>query len=167
VTSSLEWLPSLICLSDFGGSWEQYVDFLYRHFERDFINTHPCLRGVRVSFRRHPMDQGKVATFWHLISEGQQESQRLPDLRRCERIRWPRAIIEHAEDPSIKVWENERSGDERICLWLEGREYLVVLSKGNGYRLLLTAYVTEWQHTKRKLQREYEAYVLTGSAAPD
>jgi hypothetical protein len=167
VTSSLEWLPPLICLPDCGGNWDRYVEALYRHFKRDFVDTHPSFRGVRVSFMRRPMDQGKVATFWHLISEGEVESERLPDLRRCERIRWPRAIIEHPDDASIKVWENERRGDTRICLWLESEEYLVVLGKHKDYRLLLTAYLVRKEHSKRKLQREYEAYILKGSAAPD
>ncbi|MNH30689.1 hypothetical protein D3C79_909980 [compost metagenome] len=44
----------------------------------------------RLGLKRHPVIQGKEATFWHMISEGNDEAERLPDLRRCERIRWPR-----------------------------------------------------------------------------
>lgn len=104
------------------------------------------------------MLQEKVATFWHIISEGPIEEERLPDIRRCERIRWPRAIIENSEDAGIKVWENENKGEKRVCLWLEQQEYLVVLGfRGVNY-VLWTAYCVTEQHRKRKLQREYESY---------
>jgi hypothetical protein len=32
-----------------------------------------------------------------MIQEGRTEDERTPDLRRCERIRWPRPIIERLE----------------------------------------------------------------------
>jgi hypothetical protein len=101
--------------------------------------------------------QGKEATFWHLISEGELESDRLPDLRRCERIRWPRPVIEHTTEPVIKVWENERGSEKRVCLWLESAEYLVVLARRKSYVLIWTAFPVTEAHRKRKLQREYEA----------
>ena len=96
MTSAPDWLPPLVRFSDCGSDWERYERALYKQFERDFVKSHPLLDGVKVSFRREPMDQGKVATFWHLISEGKIEGDRLPDLERCERIGWPKAIIEHA-----------------------------------------------------------------------
>jgi hypothetical protein len=111
------------------------------------------------------MEQGKEATFWHLISEGKVEGERLPDMRRCERIRWPRPIIEHADEPVIKIWENKRKRETRICIWFEDVEYLVVLASRKGYVLLWTAYPVTWAHTKRKLQKEYEAF-LKANAAP-
>lgn len=38
------------------------------------------------------MADGKEATFWHMIQEGRIEEDRTPDIRRCERIRWPKPI---------------------------------------------------------------------------
>ena len=81
----------------------------------------------------------------------------MPDLRRCERIRWPRPIIDHGAEPVIRVWENERKGERRICLWLENADYLVVLARRRGYVLLWTAYPVTQPHRRRKLLREYEA----------
>ena len=104
-----------------------------------------------------PDEKGKEATFWHLISEGKSEKDRLPDLRRCERIRWPRPIIEHYDQPAITFWVNERRGEKRICLWFE-EEYLVVLAKRHGYVILWTAYLVTKTHTKIKLKKEHEAY---------
>src|SRR4030066_170192 len=63
------------------------------------------------------VEKGKEATFWHLISEGKSEKDRLPDLRRCERIRWPRPIIEHHDRLTIKFWGPERKGGKRTCFW--------------------------------------------------
>ena len=50
-----------------------------------------------------------------LVQEGKVEDDRTPDLRRCERIRWPRPIIEHESEDSILVWENERRGNYPAC----------------------------------------------------
>jgi hypothetical protein len=160
------WLPPLVLFQDYGGNWEHYVEALYEYFKRDFVDGSPSFRGTRLALKRHPMEQGKEATFWHLISEGQAEDERVPDLRRCERIRWPRPIIEHADEPVIKVWENKRKREKRICVWFENVEYLVVLAVRERYILLWTAYPVTRVHRKRKLQREYETY-KKANVAPD
>ena len=109
--------------------------------------------------KRHPVEQNKEATFWHLTTTGKDESTRITDFRRCERIRWPRAIIVHTENnPEIKVWEEKSNGDTRVLLWFEGIEYLVVLSKRKEYYLLWTAYPVERSHSRRKLNERYEKY---------
>jgi len=113
---------------------------------------------VNVGTKRYPLEQGKEATFWHLISEGDIEKDRLPDLRRCERIRWPRPTIEHATNVGVKVWRNQRGGETRVCIWCEAAEFLVVLAKRSTYYLLWTAYPVVEEHRKRKLRKEYEAY---------
>jgi hypothetical protein len=152
-----DWLPSLVLFETYNGDWEQYVEALYAFFKQDFLDSLPSYQGTRLALKRHPVIEGKEATFWHLISEGKGEKERLPDLRRCERIRWPRPIIEHSKEPPIKVWENDRKGETRISLWLEEHDYLVVLAKRRGYILLWTAYLVTQAHRKVKLRKEYEA----------
>jgi hypothetical protein len=164
MTQEPDWLPALVRLTDYKGDWSRYLAALYTFFKRDFVDSQPVFEGTALALKRHPTSQGKEATFWHLISEGKKEEDRLPDLRRCERIRWPRPIIEHSCDGQIKVWENERRGETRICLWLECCEYLVVLAKRRGYILLWTAYLVTYPHQKRKLQKEYEAYKKANAA---
>ena len=152
------WLPALICLSDFGGDWNRYEEALYEVFCRDFLRARTTFGGMPVRLKRHPVMGGKEATFWHFTSEGQVEAQRLPDLRRCERIAWPKPVIERAgTDPAIKLWENERRGEKRACLWLEEEDYLVVLAIRESYVLPWTAYLVLEEHRKRKLRKEYEA----------
>ncbi len=152
-----DWLPGLVLFETYGGDWERYLKVLYAYFAQDFLDSRPAFHGAPIALKRYPIIAGKEATFWHLISEGEVEGDRLPDLRRCERIRWPRPVIEHAAEPVVKIWENERKSEKRVCLWLEKAEYLVVLAKRKGYVLVWTAYPVTEAHQKRKLQREYEA----------
>jgi hypothetical protein len=154
----IPWLPPLVLLDSFGGNWEKYLEVIYIWFRQDFIASQPSFRGVKLALKRHPVYEGKEATFWHIISEGDEEGNRLPDIRRCERIRWPRPIIENSTEVVIKVWENERGQEKRVCLWLESCEYLVVLAVRSGYILLWTAYPVTRGHQKRKLEKEYLAF---------
>ncbi len=108
--------------------------------------------------KRYPLKHNKEATFWHIITKGNSESERTPDLRRCERIRWPRAIIDAASTESVKLWKNKRRNEERIILALSDFSYIVVLADRGDYILLWTAYCVEHEHQRRKLEKEYCAY---------
>ncbi|MBU2260941.1 MAG: hypothetical protein KKF02_03350 [Proteobacteria bacterium] len=161
----VSWLPPLVLFESYHGHWDTYLEAVYGYFKKDFVDSAPCFRGARLALKKHPLSQGKEATFWHLISEGADEENRLPVIERCERIRWPKPVIEHAEEVVIKAWENERRGKTRICLWLESQEYLVILARRKGYVLLWTAYPVTENHRKAKLQKEYGTY-KTANAAP-
>ena len=161
-----DWLPDLLLFSDYDGEWEMYLEALYQHFCRDFVNSKPSYPGKRWALKRYPLEKGKEATFWHLISEGQAESERLPDLRRCERICWPRAMIDAISAGRVKVWRNQRGGEQRVLLALEDFSYVVVLADRGDYILLWTAYGVEREHTRDKLRKEYESAVKNGLAAP-
>ena len=62
---------------------------------------------------------GKEATFWHMISSGESESERIPDLHRCERIRWPYVIINASNLGLMKCWRNSRKEEDRIVIAVE------------------------------------------------
>ncbi len=156
-----EWLPPLVLFSDSGGNWGAYLDAIYTWFRQDFVDSKPTFQGQRLGLKRHPMTGGKEATFWHMIQEGKVEVDRTPDLRRCERIRWPRQIIDHNTDPTIKIWRNQRDNENRVCLWFEQENYLVILADRGDYILPWTAYLVTQPHQQRKLQREYEGYCRT------
>jgi hypothetical protein len=153
-----DWLPSLVLFSDYEGNWEKYVEVLYEYFKQDFIQKQTRFQGIQLRLKSYPLSQGKEATFWHLISEGKTEEDRIPDLRRCERIRWPRPMIINFKESQIKLWKNQRRGETRICLWLEDQEYIVILAERKDYVLLWTAYMVTENHSKRKLQKEFENY---------
>jgi hypothetical protein len=157
----LIWLPNIVSFNDYNGDWDQYLEALYNFFKADFIDSKPNFRGQTLAVKRHPLSLGKEATFWHLISEGKDEENRLPDLRRCERIRWPKPIVENSNDNVIKFWKNRRNGETRICLWLEKEDYIIILAERTGYTLFWTAYNVTYPHQRRKLQKEYDKYWST------
>ncbi len=159
MSESPDWLPPLVLFEDHNGNWNAYLEAIYAWFKQDFIDSKPIFQGCRLGLKKHPVTDGKEATFWHMIQSGDVEDARIPDLRRCERIRWSRPIIEHGgSDDLIKVWRNQRGDQQRICLWFEQKCYLVVLAERGSYILPWTAYLVEEEHRKRKLQREYEDY---------
>lgn len=157
-----DWLPKQILMEEFGGSWQPFFEAVYAAFHQDFVAAKPVFRGKRLGLKRHPEYDGKSATFWHMISEGAVEQERTPDIRRCERIRWPRPIIENSTDPALKVWAEPKGKHQRIHIWLESEGYLVVLDDRGDYILPWTAFYVEHQHQRRKYQKRWERYKSSG-----
>src|SRR5712691_8866834 len=152
-------LPPLVLLKDYENNWHRYFDIIYNFFRQDFVTSKPNFKGKRFALKRHPLINGKEATFWHIISEGGVEGERLPDLRRCERIRWPRPIIEAVRSENVKCWKNKRKEEVRVVIALEDFSYVVVLADRGDYVLLWTAYCVEQEHRRQKLRKEYEAFL--------
>ncbi len=155
-------LPELIELNDVGGDFQKYLEEVYEIFKNDFVNDKPVFRGQRLRLKRHPLIDGREYTFYHMTHSGDIESERNPDLRRMERIGWPRPIIDSSDHPTLKVWRNIRRGQggtkNRILLFHEEENYLVVLDDRGKYILPWTAYLVERNHKKRKLLKEWAHY---------
>ena len=151
-----DWLPALMLMADYGG-WDKYLEALYAGFREDFMETLPPFQERRLGLKRHPIENGKEATFWHMISEGRTEADRVPDLRRCERIRWPRQLIEETgrKDPRVRWWPNVRNRERRVVIALTDFTYAVVLADRGDYLLPWTAYVVHgWQ--REQFRKEWE-----------
>ena len=141
----------------FDGDWNAYERKLYLIFIEE-ISRGLQFRGLRVGCRRYPETAGRWVSFWHLLQEGRIEDARLPDLRRCERLRWVRWVIENGvEHSGISEWQNRRGTEVNTLLWYH-EEYLVVLAQRPNYWLLKTAYCTEKSGRIRQLQNERDAY---------
>ena len=55
-----------------------------------------------------------------MTHKGNIEDERLPDLRRCERMPWARPSVERTEALGLRFWEqSERRNGRRICIWLD------------------------------------------------
>lgn len=151
-------LPELIFLETYGGNFQMYLEAVYLIFKNDFIMNSVFFKGKKLGLKKMPISQGKEATFWHFISEGENEETREPDIRRMERISWPKPIISFSECSDLKVWKNKRNGKDRILIFHEAESYLVVLADRGSYILTWTAYLVTKEHRKRKLLKEYETY---------
>jgi hypothetical protein len=162
---SSNWLPELILFTTYQGDWDLYLEALYSSFKADFVDSKPHFPGKLIKLKRYPISKGKECTFWHFIQEGSEEVDRLPDLRRCERIRWPRPIIEALQTNKVYVWKNNRNSHKRIILALMDFSYIVVLEDREKYILPWTAYTVEKNHRRDKLKKEYLAYIKTDTAS--
>src|SRR5436190_11242715 len=101
-------LPNLILLSEYGGNVTDYFEAVYQVFKQDFVDSRPTYRGRRLGLKKYPITDGREKTFYHLTHEGPDEENRSPDMRRMERIPFPRPIIDCSEYSCVKVWENKR-----------------------------------------------------------
>ena len=150
--------PDIIELNEFGGNFQNYFNAVYAIFENDFIKTQPLYNGNKVAVRKYPEVDGLHRTFYHITHEGEDEENRSPDIRRMERIRFPRFVIENEPHQEILVWKNTRGKDERIVLFNEAENYILILTERKGFYMFITAYFIDTEHRKRKLLKEYETY---------
>ena len=148
-------LPDLF---PFHGNWEKYVEELYEIYMREIVSGDLKFKGLPVRCRYHPETKGKGYGFWHVIQEGRIEEERLPDFRRCERIRWISWLIRNAEkDSRISWWQNKRGSDKRVVIWIEDKDFVVILAKRSGYYLLITAYTVS-PRRKKAFKKERDRY---------
>lgn len=159
-------LPDLVEFNDYSG-WDEYVEVIYEIYCKEIKTKDLTYHGNRIALRRYPIYQNKDKGFWHLITEGDIEDQRNPDLRRCAHIRWIKYVIANVDSGEIKVWKNTRKGKSNICLATGDFSYLVVLGERKDYVLLLSAYPTPESYKKRKLNREYEEYLSKNKIRPN
>lgn len=161
--------PPLIPLSDFAG-WQAYEDAIYAIYLETVAHAGLTFCGNPVKVRYMPKTKRKGYGFWHLISEApdqrnRNEDDRIPDLRRCERVRWVAWCIQNADagTPGFSWWENERWGETHVVIWAEQHDFAVVLAKrqtaqGPRFYLLKTAYCLR-AHTIRKFRKERDAWL--------
>lgn len=149
-------LPDLVV---FEGDWDAYLDRLYVVYIAEIVQADLRFQGCPVNCRYRPPTEGKGYGFWHCIQEGRTEDERLPDLRRCERLRWIPWMIRNAGiDSRISFWKEKRGADIDVVLWAESEEYVVILSQRRDYYLLKTAYVANKSHKVESLRRNRERY---------
>ena len=162
--NTVRWLPEMIPLSAFSGNWEKYRDGLYKLFCQDFKNGKVEFRGEQIFLRIYPFEEGKEASFWHCISEGEVEQDRIIDTERCKRIRWPKSMITHDGNVDLKIWQNTRKGCLNYLLLVERERYLVVIRFKKGKWQLWTTYLATYNHTLEKWLHEFNEYIKNNAA---
>ena len=170
MNTDYSWLPPLV---PFSGKWEEYLEAIYRYFFEDFVFSKPKFGDKRVALKRHPIIKGKEATFWHFISENppdsMSEEDRIPDFRRCERIRWPKPVMEQYGNKSAICWwktirPSRRGTTRRILLALDDFSYIIVVDEHKDYVLPWTHFPVESMRRREILKQEYEKYWIAQKA---
>jgi hypothetical protein len=169
------WLPPLLELAAHGGDWPRYEAAIYEVFRCDFVVRQPVYRGLRVGIQKDPKTNGKEFTFWHVITENWKpdgaEDDRIPDMRRCERIAWPKALIDLAVagDSRVRCWSQQRASADkrtqtRYVIAPEDFSFVVILADRTRYLHLVTAFPAE-PHRQKKFEAEFEAWAAAQKVA--
>lgn len=153
-----DWLPEALRYEDFEGEWDRFLATVYEIFVRDFKQSRPDYEGHLLTYDAR-IENGKEAAFWHLITSTDATTQeRVPDLRRCERLSWLRPSIEHADDMALKVWRERRRRGFRIHLWLEEYDYVAVLAERKRVTVLVSAFYVDNSHTREGLRNRWKEF---------
>lgn len=166
--TEISWLPDLVLSSDYD-DFDDFLDALYEYYAADFIKSNPELLGKTVKSKRMEPHKGMDHSFWHCIEEAipgveLSEENRQVKLPLCERIRWPRPIIERAIDcDDVLAWYETRRGrgtKSRVHLLVPKAEYVVVLDpRGKDadgkpkYYYLWTTFLCEGRQINSLLKR--------------
>lgn len=161
----ISWLPKLIEFDENKEPLDKYIDGIYQIFVEEFINQGIYFKGERLGMKRLPKRDNKEATFYHIVSEGEDENNRNIDIERCARIKWPRAILA-SNYVGLKIWKNKRKNKKNLLIYFEEINYLIVIRLNPNEKLFWTAYPINKKHRKEKLLKEYHDYMKTMQKSP-
>ena len=160
------WLPQLE-LCDNLAEYHEYEEHLYNNiFKVDFLDSQPIYKNAIVDIRRYPYDHGKEESFYHVTCKDyKNNTPRQPDLRRAERIRWIKAILENylCSDTcdicaGILVWEEPYKGSTRTYFFMPDERFIVVIEKRKVYYILITAFYVEYDYKIDKYLSKYKKF---------
>lgn len=153
------WLPDPLCLEPWR---EDTYDKLYKIFCRDFKNPTPLYfrnEKIIIFSQSHHLKEGKEKVFWHITDkEDGNYSDRLPDLRRAERINWIKPIIQNYTSPDIYCFDYvESSKKKNTYLWLYKYDFVVILQRLDKINyIIITAFYISYESKRRELLDKYK-----------
>lgn len=131
------------------------IKIAYEIFWQDFMESEDVkIDGWPVRLK-HDCRSGKELSFWHIVSCRNEKGKRIINKERCRYIAWAKYLLLHCEQS--KKWENERGGQEGVCIADEEWRFLVVLRRRPQYLILWTAYPLTASR-RLKLAKEWQAY---------
>ncbi len=157
-----KWIGSLFTLADCDGDSKKYIEKLFEIFKKDFMDSRPTFNGKPVLFDKK-LDGGKPNTFVHITTETDPTTkQRILSMRRCERIGWLRQVIDNYSDADVLVWTKEHYSSKRktnrVCLYLECGDYLVILDENKHGFYIITGIYVDYPYQKKRHRKEFERY---------
>lgn len=164
------WLPPTIKLETFSGNWEEYYKSLYNKFVDDFIKNPLYFNNKIVKVRINPKQNDFEHAFIHLTCETMKNgitlNDRIPDMRRCERISWNKAIINNYPCSNdckncnkILYYEEYYKNTIRISLLFYDVRFKVILEKRDNYYLLITGYYIKYDFKLNKELKKVNNYL--------
>lgn len=150
-------LPPLVPFP--GSDWPAYEQRIYDRFRADFLVTPVIWRGQRVTIQREPLLNGKEEGFWHLTTEtgpSGKVGDRYPDLERCARIGWPKAILT-APASEVRTFGQMRGTYQHFGIALPDFSYLVFIRQWPQSVQLKAAYYVTAAHKQASYRRQWEA----------
>ena len=156
-------LGPIVTLSECNGDFSNYQEYLYSVFKNELYNNKVYYNGKPISLRRNPEYLDKEYSFFHLTCKDfdntGNEEDRVPDLRRCERLHWIKPGIEtdhmtKCNQLCFKAYTKTVRNKERVHLFNESDRYMIVLEERSNYYLLVTAYYIEYDNTLQKKIKE-------------
>ena len=165
-----KWLPELIDSSVPNMTYSEFIEQIYAIFLEYYLDSSQLFfLDRRVSYKKHPQINDRHHLFYHLTTSNYEftaagEDNRLPNIERCERIKWPKAIIENylcietCECQKLKVWRMKEKNEYRIKILFEDFNYLVVLAERSDYYLIWTGFHIDKKHRVDKYKKQYSLY---------
>lgn len=151
-------------------SMKDYHERAYIVFKETLMKSKVLYSGLPVKVREIPIEDNKVQGFFHVISE--QDKRSGIRLYKDERVKYipfiSKLIMEFDKCenctepcPKIKIWTAPYLGKEsiqRVKIYYEKYDYIVILEKRKDYYQLVTAYVVDRKDRRDDLLREYKKY---------
>lgn len=168
-----DWLPDIVSVDPWT---EGTYDMLYQIFCRDIRDYDLRYFGNKVWIFQD-IEDGKEKIFWHLTTRSARaikiprrkrkfypagqtyiDEDRYPDLRRCERLPWIKALIEKAREPGLITWDYEEGdGTIKTYVWLKELDFAVIMKKyPDNKRRLITSFYIDKNFKRKDFERKYE-----------
>ena len=164
-----KWLPDIYECKDYN-KWPEYLDELYKIFQKDFVKDGIMFEGKYVNYRKEPMDGKYENAFIHLTHKDEfhnsnDPNDRVLDPKRAARIGWNKPIIEHypcnencKDCEKILYFEEYHGKNIKAYFLFKDVRFLVIIEKRKNYNLLITGYYIEYDNAMEKYIKKYEQY---------
>ena len=159
-------LPTKLEASMFLGDMNAYKEALYKIFRRDFIDQELFHGSKRVDIIHERFFENKERSFWHIISEGDEDYSRTPISWRAETLSWARVLIsEDGTCSEYKKWikYHDKTKRNRVYIWCVAANYMVILEDRGLFYKLITAYPVN-ENRVSAYKSDYDKYVKNENA---
>ncbi len=161
---SCEWLPDIVPCKNLA-DYAMYEECLYKGiFIKDFVKSSLVFNNAIVEIRVYPKTDGKEEAFYHITCKDYtRKRDRVPDLRRAERVVWIKPILRNYElcngcgkCNGIYVWKEPYKNTSRIYVFLVDERYIIILEPKKTYYLLITAFYVDRDDRYEDFIERYE-----------